>query len=184
MAARMAARSLQPQAQTPPAGQQSRQYLTFQIGGEMFAIPIALIREIIEHRHPTDVPMMPSFIRGIINLRGRVVPVIDLAARFGRAPSATTRRSCDVILELRQAGSQHDLGLMVDAVSAVVDIPGDHIEPPPTFGTHLRPEFICGMAKLGESFVILLDLDKVLPVDELAQLVSAGDSEIAKADTA
>jgi purine-binding chemotaxis protein CheW len=148
----------------------SRQYLTFTVANEMFGIAISSIKEIIEYRAPTDVPMMPGFMRGVINLRGRVVPVIDLSVRFGRGKNENTRRTCIVIVEIRQDGAQHDIGVVVDAVSAVLEIADADIEPAPAFGARLRADFISGMGKLGEKFVIMLDIDCVLSVEELALL--------------
>ena len=147
-----------------------QQYLTFMVADEMFALPIAAIREIVEYREPTEVPMMPSFIRGVINLRGRVVPVIDLCARFARGRGETSRRTCFVILELNHKEWSHHIGVLVDAVSAVLEIADADIEPPPNFGVRLRSDFISGMGKVGEKFVIILDIDKVLSVDELSSL--------------
>jgi purine-binding chemotaxis protein CheW len=149
---------------------QGRQYLTFTVTGESFGIAIGSIKEIIEYRTPTEVPMMPGHMRGIINLRGRVLPVIDLAVRFGRKPSPESRRTCIVILEVQQKDAQYDIGVMVDAVSAVVEIADADIEPPPSFGANLRTDFISGMGKIGERFVILLDIGKVLSLDELASV--------------
>lgn len=146
------------------------QYLTFQLGGEMFAIGILHIKEILEYNNLTTVPMMPAFIRGVINLRGAVVPVIDLSARFGRHVSEVTRRSCIVIVEVTVDNGVQDIGLMVDAVSAVLEIPADHIEPAPSFGARIRADFISGMAKIDSKFVILLNVSKVLSVDEMAML--------------
>jgi purine-binding chemotaxis protein CheW len=103
--------------------QEEGQYLTFMIGGEMFAISILGIKEIIEYGHLTTVPMMPDFIRGVINLRGAVVPVVDLSARFGRAASEVTRRSCIVIIEVESAEEKQDVGVVVDSVSEVLEIP-------------------------------------------------------------
>jgi len=154
--------------------QQGRQYLTFVVAGDTFGIPISVIKEIIEYRHPTDVPMMPTFMRGVINLRGRVVPVIDLSARFGRGKGATTRRSCIVIVETRYEDQQLDIGVAVDAVNAVLDIADSEIEPAPSFGARLRAEFISGMGKVAEQFVILLDIEKVLSIDELSALAGMG----------
>jgi purine-binding chemotaxis protein CheW len=156
------------------AVQQGQQYLTFVVAGESFAIPIAAVKEIIEYRQPTDVPMMPSFMRGVINLRGRVVPVIDLSARFGRGKGETTRRSCIVIVEIHHQEQESDIGVAVDAVNAVLDIADADIEPPPSFGARLRAEFIGGMGKVAEKFVIILEIDKVLSVDELSSLASTG----------
>lgn len=152
------------------AAARGQQYLTFSVGGELFGLAIAAIKEIIEYRQLTDVPMMPPFMRGVINLRGRVVPVIDLSARFGRPAADVTRRSCIVILEVNQQQLQYDIGVVVDAVSAVVEIADQQIEPPPSFGARLRSDFISGMGKLGDAFVIILDIDRVLSVDELVAL--------------
>jgi purine-binding chemotaxis protein CheW len=157
----------EPQERQAVKGQQ---YLTFSVTGELFGVAIVSIKEIIEYRATTEVPMMPDFMRGIINLRGRVVPVIDLAVRFGRPRSEVTGRSCIVIVEAQQNGEQHDLGVVVDAVSAVADIADADIEPAPSFGARLRRDFITGMGKLGDKFVILLDVGKVLSIDELSTL--------------
>jgi purine-binding chemotaxis protein CheW len=156
---------------------QGRQYLTFTVTGESFGIAIASIKEIIEYRAPTEVPMMPGYMRGIINVRGRVVPVIDLAVRFGRSRVEATRRTCIVILEVEEQDEQHDIGVVVDAVSAVVEIADADVEPSPSFGAKVRSEFITGMGKIGERFVILLDIGKVLSVEELAMLDEAGGAE-------
>ena len=161
---------------------QGRQYLTFVVTTESFGIAIASIKEIIEYRIPTEVPMMPRYMRGVINLRGRVVPVIDLAARFGHSQVEQTRRTCIVILEVQQNGEQHDIGVMVDAVSAVVEIADADVEPSPLFGANLRADFISGMGKLGEEFVILLDIGKVLSIEELAILGGAGEGQVAVAE--
>lgn len=156
--------------------QEDAQYLTFRIEGEMFAIGILGIKEIIVYGSPTAVPMMPQFIRGVINLRGAVVPVVDLSARFGRPSSEITRRSCIVILEVESGGERQDVGVVVDSVSEVVAIADGEIEPPPSFGTKIRPDFISGMGKVGGKFVIILNADRVLSVDEMAMLTQATDS--------
>jgi purine-binding chemotaxis protein CheW len=165
-------RSQRKAAQEPQDRQAARgqQYLTFAVTGEVFGVAIVSIKEIIEYRATTEVPMMPEFMRGIINLRGRVVPVIDLAVRFGRPRNEVTRRTCIVIVEARQGDEQHDLGVMVDAVNAVADIADADIEPPPSFGAKLRSDFITGMGKIDEKFVILLDVSKVLSIEELSTL--------------
>jgi purine-binding chemotaxis protein CheW len=152
-----------------------RQYLTFCVSGESFAIPISAIREIIEYRQPTDVPMMPAHVRGVINLRGRVVPVIDLAVRFGRARAEVSKRTCIVILEIALDGLQQDISVVVDAVSAVVDIADADIEPPPQFGARLRADFISGMGKIAEKFVIILNVECVLSIEELSMLGGIGE---------
>ena len=153
---------------------EAHQYLTFALAGEMYAVGILNVKEIIEYGSLTEIPMMPPFIRGVINLRGAVVPVIDLAARFGGKNSAVQRRTCIVIVEMQQADSKHDLGIMVDAVSEVLEIPGTEIEPPPTFGAKIRADFIAGMGKVNNKFVIILDIMRVLSVDEMAVLANVG----------
>lgn len=149
-----------------------QQYLTFVLGGETFAIGILRIKEIIEFAGLTTVPMMPTCIRGVINLRGSVVPVLDLSARFGRKSTEATRRTCIVIVEVEAEGVHQDIGVIVDAVNEVLEIPGTEIEPAPSFGTKLRPDLIRGMGKVGGRFVIILDTDRVLSNDEI---VAVGD---------
>ncbi len=146
------------------------QYLTFVLAGETFAIPILRIKEIIEFGQLTTVPMMPAFIRGVINLRGSVVPVVDLAARFGKQATATTRRTCIVIIEIESTAEKQDVGVMVDSVNEVLEIPAREIEPPPSFGARIRADFIQGMGKIAGKFVIILDVNRVLSVDEMAAL--------------
>jgi purine-binding chemotaxis protein CheW len=167
-------------AQEPDAQQEEAQYLTFLLGKEMFAIDILGIKEIIEYGDLTSVPMMPEFIRGVINLRGSVVPVVDLSARFGRAVSEVTRRSCIVIIEAENEEEKQDIGVMVDAVSEVLEIPAADIEPAPSFGVKIRADFISGMGKVKDKFVIILDAARVLSVNELAMLseVSAGSDVV------
>ncbi|CAD1792833.1 purine-binding chemotaxis protein CheW [Xanthomonas campestris] len=144
------------------------QYLTFQLDGEIFAISIVGIREIIQYRAPTPVPSMPACVRGVINLRGAVVPVVDLQARLGRADSAISKRSCIVILATEQAQGPQVIGVLVDAVNAVIELADQDIEAAPSFGTHIRRDLLRGMGKVGERFVVLLEMDQVLQVDEIA----------------
>lgn len=149
------------------------QYLTFQLGSEAYAIGILGIKEIIEYGQVTPVPMMPSSIRGVINLRGAVVPVVDLACRFGGEPSRLSRRSCIVILEVGVDEGVQVIGIVVDAVHEVVQIDAAQIEPPPAFGTRIRTDFIQGMGKIDGRFVVILDIGRVLSVDDLAALADA-----------
>ena len=153
------------------AGQQDQQqYLTFMLGGETYAMGILAIKEIIEYGNLTEVPRMPQFIRGVINLRGAVVPVIDMSARFGKQATQVTRRTCIVIIEVATGDETQDVGVMVDAVNAVLEIPPQEIEPPPTFGANIRADFIKGMGKVNGKFVIILNIQQVLSVDEMATL--------------
>jgi purine-binding chemotaxis protein CheW len=153
-----------------------QQYLTFMLGAETFAMNILNIKEIIEYGQLTEVPKMPNFIRGVINLRGAVVPVIDMAARFGRPSSLTTRKTCVVIIEVEHEDEQHVVGVMVDAVNEVLDISSDQIEPPPSFGANIRSDFIAGMGKVNDKFVIILSVNRVLSMDEISELVSETNS--------
>ncbi|HUH58610.1 MAG TPA: chemotaxis protein CheW [Candidimonas sp.] len=156
------------------------QYLTFMLRGEVFAIDILVIKEIIEYDNLTDVPMMPDFIRGVINLRGSVVPVVDLAARFGRARAEITRRTCIVIIEVEgeEDGETQDVGVVVDAVNAVIEIAANQIEPAPAFGAKVRSDFIRGMGKVDGRFVIILNANKVLSLDDLAMLERIGAESV------
>jgi len=153
---------------------EDHQYLTFLLSSEMFAIGILNIKEIVEYGKLTEVPMMPSFIRGVINLRGSVVPVVDLSARFGRCKTEVSRRSCIVIIEVENSDeTKQDIGVLVDSVSEVLEIPRSEIEPPPAFGAKIRVDFIHGMGKVAGKFVIILNANKVLSVDELSMLGQA-----------
>jgi purine-binding chemotaxis protein CheW len=156
-------------------GEQMQQYLTFVLSGEVFAIGILAIKEIIEYAHLTPVPMTPDYVRGVINLRGAVVPVLDLSVRFGKEASPVTKRSCIVIIEIDVGGARHDVGVVVDTVNAVLDIRVTEIEPPPSFGTRIRTDFIQGMAKVNSKFVILLDVNQILAAQEMLALSEARD---------
>ena len=156
---------------------ETRQYLTFTLAGEHFAVGTLSVKEIIEYGQLTSVPMMPPSIRGVINLRGAVVPVIDLGARFGGRRTEVGRRTCIVILEVNSDEEQQVIGVVVDAVNEVLEIAPADIEPPPAFGAHIRTDFIQGMGKVGGKFVILLDVGRVLSVDELAALSSVATNE-------
>jgi purine-binding chemotaxis protein CheW len=163
------------------AAGEANQYLTFLLGGEMFAVGILNVKEIIEYGSLTEIPMMPAFIRGVINLRGAVVPVIDLSARFGGKTTEVARRTCIVIVEVQQDEGRHDIGIMVDAVSEVLEIAGSEIEPPPAFGAKIRADFIAGMGKVNAKFVIILDILRVLSVEEMALITTAGTSAAGQA---
>ena len=154
----------------------SQQYLTFSLGGEMFAVGILNIKEIIEYGSVTEIPMVPPFIRGVINLRGAVVPVIDLSVRFGRAACPVTKRSCIVIIETvyEEGQPSQQMGIVVDAVSEVLDIPASDIEPPPEFGARIRTDFISGMGRINGKFVVLLDVNRILSIDEVAVVAALG----------
>jgi purine-binding chemotaxis protein CheW len=165
---------------------ESDRYLRFTLNGEMYALNIFNVTEILEHRALTPVPMMPDFIRGVINLRGRVVPVIDLAIRFGRGVTSIARRTCIIIVRIPApaaadgtdaAGATQDIGILVDVVNKVVRLSEDEIEPPPAFGAGIRADYISGMAKrddgTGDDFVIVLDVSRVLSIADMVSLQNA-----------
>ena len=155
----------------PPAGTEAAaQYLTFTLGTEVFAMDIRTVREIIQVGPMTTVPLMPGFVRGVINLRGAVVPVIDLQARFGRPLAKIGKKTCIVIFDALRDGERVELGLLVDAVSEVIDIAPEAIEPPPNFGAAVRRDFIRGMGKVATGFVVILEPDRAFDVNEMASL--------------
>lgn len=160
-------------------GQPSSQFLTFSLGEEVFAMDIRTVREIIQVGPMTTVPLMPEFVRGVINLRGAVVPVIDLQARFGRRPAKIGKKTCIVIFDAVREGERVELGLLVDAVSEVIDIAPEAIEPPPNFGASVRRDFIRGMGKVAKGFVIILEPDRAFDVNEMASLCESAQEGIA-----
>jgi purine-binding chemotaxis protein CheW len=155
------------------------QYLTFALGDEVFAMDIRTVREIIQYGPMTTVPLMPDFVRGVINLRGAVVPVIDLHARFGRPAAKVGKKTCIVIFDAQRDDERVELGLLVDAVSEVIEIDASQIEPPPNFGTAVRRDFIRGMGKVAKRFVIILEPDKAFDVDEMANLCESSQDAVA-----
>jgi purine-binding chemotaxis protein CheW len=155
---------------------EEKQYLTFMLGGEMFSISILCIKEIIWYANLTEVPMMPACIRGVINLRGAVVPVMDLSNRFGKLSTPVVKSTCIVIVEVPTAveGEHQNMGVVVDSVQAVLEIPTSEIEPAPSFGAKIRPDFIEGIAKVDGKFVILLNVNRVLSTEEVSQMGQVG----------
>jgi purine-binding chemotaxis protein CheW len=143
------------------------QYLTFHLAGEEYAVGILKVKEIIEYGTLTVVPQTPRSVRGVINLRGNVVPVVDLAIKFGMEPSPITNRTCIVIVEVALHGEQAVMGMIADSVSQVIDLPRSELLSPPAFGTRIKADFLHGMAKAGNKFLLILDIDKVLAADEL-----------------
>lgn len=154
------------------ATDESQQYLTFSVLKELMAIPILDVDEIIEVGAMTRVPMTANSIRGVINLRGNVVPVIDLTYRLGDDnPASLSKRSCIVLVEIILEGERHTMGMLVDEVNEILEIPADAIQKTPDFGTDIRPEFIQRMGRVGDEFIILLNIERVLSVEELANQV-------------
>lgn len=146
------------------------QYLTFTSGPEIFGIEIINIKEIKEYTGVTSIPMMPDYIKGVINLRGNVVPILDLQIRFGRKASHITRKSCVIIIEMESDDSKTDLGLLVDSVNEVIDISQNDVEPAPSFGSKIRIDFIKGIGKVSNQFIIILDIKRSFSIEDLASL--------------
>ncbi len=150
------------------AGVASMQYLTFVLGDEVFAMDIRTVREIIQHGAVAVVPMMPKFVRGVINLRGAVVPVIDMQVRFARERMNVGKKTCIIIFDSILEGEKVELGLMVDSVREVIEIPSDSIESAPQFGSSIQREFISGIGKVGGEFVVIIEPSRALNVEEMA----------------
>lgn len=156
--------------------EQAGQYLTFLIGTESFAVSILDVEEIIEIANVTRVPLTPDYIHGVINLRGNVVPVIDLSARLIRRRAEVSKRSCIVLVAVEVNDGTQLIGMLVDEVREILEIPPANIQPPPDFGTDIRTDFIQAMARVDEVFIILLAINRVLSVDELSLLSDLAQS--------
>ena len=150
------------------------QYLTFFLSTDEFAVGILQVREIIGFDTVTTIPRTPSWILGVLNLRGHVVPVIDLARKFGRGPTVIGPRTSIVIVEVTLEGDQVVMGILVDGVGQVVDFARADLEPAPAFGTGLRIEFLKGVGKIDRKFVLILDIDRILSADELMTAQATG----------
>jgi purine-binding chemotaxis protein CheW len=152
-------------------------YLTFFLSDETYGIEILKVQEIISMQEVTQVPRVPDYIRGVINLRGKVIPIIELRVKFGMEPIEDTARTCIVVVQVATGDHEVTMGVIVDDVRDVVDIPADCIDPPPAFGASVNTEFIFGMGKLEDRVVMLLEVDEVLSIDELGALAdNAGDA--------
>lgn len=150
------------------------QYLTFTLGDEVYALDISQVREVLDFTTVTKVPRTPEFMRGVINLRGSVVPVMDLRLKFGMSPTEKTVNTCIIIAEINFSGELCILGALSDSVQEVIELEPGQIEPPPRIGTRLRTEFIRGMGKREEHFIMILDIDKVFSSDELSMAQEMG----------
>lgn len=149
---------------------ETTQYLTFKLADELFALDIAKVREVLDFTSITKVPQTPNFMRGVINLRGSVVPVIDLRLKFGMAMAETTVNTCIIIVEVDVDGEKVVIGAMADAVQEVLDMEPDQIEPAPRIGTRLNTNFISGMGKHADQFIIILDIDAVFSFDDVLSI--------------
>lgn len=167
-----------------PMAQQ--QYLTFILSDEEYAINILLVKEIIGYDTVTTVPKTPQWIRGVINLRGNVVPVVDLAVRFGLGAAPVTKTSCIIILEWQLENRDTMMGVVADSVSQVMDISAEDVQPVPAFGTCITVDYLQGMVQQGKKFAMLLNINKVLSAGEIARLDEAviipGKTDVAAAE--
>jgi purine-binding chemotaxis protein CheW len=159
---------------------QTAQYLTFRLGEEVFALDIAQVREVLDFTAITRVPRMPAFMRGVINLRGSVVPVVDLRLKFGMSGTERTVNTCIIIVEIEMERERTVIGALADSVQEVIDLEPGHIEPAPRIGTSLDAAFIRGMGRREEHFVIILDIDRVFSGAELALVQGAGETTAAE----
>jgi purine-binding chemotaxis protein CheW len=159
------------------------QYLTFFTAGEEYGISIVKVREIIEYEAVTTVPNTPVWIRGVTNLRGKVVPVVDLAVKFGLPASGISKFSCIIITEVMFQGESMTMGVLADSVSQVIELSAGEIEETPPFGTRVKTEYLLGMGALGKKFCLILDIDKVLSADELLAVTEYVADESSTHDT-
>lgn len=156
-------------------------YLTFRLSDEEYGLEILKVQEIIQMQAITRVPRTPAYVRGVINLRGKVIPVVDLRLKFGLDSIEDTDRTCIIVVQIRQGDVTVIMGIIIDEVREVLDIVADNIEDAPDFGAQIDTEFIMGMGKIGLSVKILLDIDKVLSAAELKTVVRMGAAETAAA---
>jgi purine-binding chemotaxis protein CheW len=143
-------------------------YLTFLLGEEVYGLGILKVQEIIGIMKVTAIPQVPEYVRGVINLRGKVIPVLELRSKFGLAACEDTERTCVIVVQVMEDAAQRTMGIIVDEVSEVADVREDNIEPPPSFGNTVETDFILGMAKIGDGVVTLLDVDDILSGQDVA----------------
>jgi purine-binding chemotaxis protein CheW len=153
----------------------TNQYLTFGLSSEVFAVEVAKVREILDYTMITKVPRTPEFMRGVINVRGSVVPVVDLRLKFGMTRTERTLGTCIIVMEIAVEGETIILGALADSVQEVIELEPDQIEPAPRIGAQVRNEFIRGMGKTDGGFIMILNIDTVFSTDELDMVVDAGD---------
>jgi len=162
----------------------TRQYLTFKLDEEVFAVDVSQVREILELIPITKVPKTPEFMRGVINVRGSVVPVVDMRIKFGMPRGEETINTCVVVMEVEMDGETAVIGALADSVQEVSEFQPEHIEPPPKLGTQLNVEFIKGIGKQEEEFVIILDIDRIFSSGELQHVTSAGETAVSQEEGA
>lgn len=154
------------------------QYLTFQLGDEVFSLNISQVKEVLDFTNITKIPRTPEFMRGVINLRGSVVPVVDLRLKFGMTRTEKTQNTCIIIVEVTVDEENTILGALADSVDEVIEMEPDQIEPAPKIGTRLSTEFIRGMGKHNDRFLIILDIDRVFSADEMSIFQASDDTPL------
>jgi len=155
---------------------ETRQYLTFKLGNEVFAIDVAKVREVLDLTNITAIPRTPDFMAGVINLRGNVVPVVDLRLCFEMSKTESSNNTCILVVEVLLDGESTIIGALADSVEEVIDLEPDQIQPAPRIGTHIRTNFIRGMGRRDEQFIMILDIDRVFSAEELAVLCGPGST--------
>ena len=160
---------------------ETTQFLTFTLAEEVFAVDIGRVKEVLEYTTMTKVPRTPASMCGVINLRGSVVPVMDMRLKFGMSKSERTVNTCIIIIEVTVDDSKIVLGAMADSVKEVMNLDPDQVDPPPKIGSKLRTDFIRGMGKQGDHFIIILDTDKVFSAEELERVMDIGASDHSEA---
>ncbi|MGM0496693.1 MAG: chemotaxis protein CheW [Bacteroidota bacterium] len=158
-------------------------YLTFKLGEEEFGVHVSQVLNILEMTRITDVPKAPDYMKGVINLRGMVLPVIDIRIKFGMPEAEYTNNTCIIVMDLEMEGNTIHLGSIVDEVLSVIEIADNQIEPPPSIGNKYKSRFISGMAKVEEKFVMLLDMQKVLTEEELTEISDTAQSNPVQTET-
>lgn len=161
-----------------PAITETKPYLSFKLDEEIFAVDVAKVHEVLEFTTITKIPRVPDFMSGVINLRGSVVPVIDLRMKFGLSKTERTIDTCIIVLEISLEGEKIVIGALADSVQEVFDIEPHQIEPAPNIGNRYKANFIMGMGKRDENFIMILDIDKIFSSEELEVFQEAGNSEL------
>lgn len=174
----LASRKLSQNNVTTEENKDMSRYLTFFLGSKLFAINILVVKEILEYDDITDIPKMPNFLRGAINLRGRIIPVIDLSVRLGYDETHITNRSCIIVVELYIDGEPFSVGVVVDSVNRVMDLVADQLEDAPSFGGRLNTDYIEGMGKINDHFVVILDVQNVLSLEDWSQIKACVSEQI------
>ncbi|MGM0497931.1 MAG: chemotaxis protein CheW [Bacteroidota bacterium] len=163
---------------------EAKSYLTFKLGEEQFGVHVSQVLNILEMTSITRVPKSPDYMKGVINLRGKVLPVIDARLKFGMEETEYTNNTCIIVMDLEMDGKLINIGTIVDGVLSVVEIDENEVEPPPSIGSKFKSEFIYGMAKVEEEFVMLVDMQKVISADEMTEISNKSKTETEKAKAA